>query len=199
MQNHYALVLDLYKIGAIQFGDYTLKSGHKTSIYINLRKIISYPDLLRRVAEAIWNEVKTCQFDHICGVPYAALPIATCVSLDHRIPMVMRRKEQKSYGTKQTIEGEFKQGESALIIEDVVTLGTSIIETGEALTEAGLTCTDVVAFIDREQGGKSLLEKKYRTHFVLSLTHLLDILLESGLLTADEQTTIQQFLKMRSA
>lgn len=199
MHKHKSLVIDLYRIGAIQFGDYTLKSGHKTSIYVNLRKIISYPDLLRSVAEAIWDEIKDCQFDHICGVPYAALPIATCLSLDHRIPMVMRRKEKKEYGTKQMIEGEFKPGQSALIVEDVVTLGESIIETGEALTTAGLKCTDVVAFVDREQGGRSLLEKKYRTHFVLSLTQVLDILSTSGLLTPVEQTTIQQFLKMRSA
>src|SRR5688500_1667526 len=89
------LITSLYQIGCIQLGHFTLKSGQTTSVYMNLRKIISYPEVMRMVAQAMWEETRNCQYDLICGVPYTALPIATCISLDHNIPMIMRRKEKK--------------------------------------------------------------------------------------------------------
>ena len=98
-----SLTLALYQIGAIQFGEFKLKSGEITSIYMNLRKIISYPQILRDVSAAMWNKVSGSQFDLVCGVPYTALPIATCMSLTHDIPMVMRRKKKKNYHTKPNI------------------------------------------------------------------------------------------------
>ncbi|MBV9576381.1 MAG: orotate phosphoribosyltransferase, partial [Gammaproteobacteria bacterium] len=90
-----AIITSLYQMGAIQFGEFQLKSGQTSSIYLNLRKIISYPELLRHVSNAMWNAVQACQFDLVCGVPYTALPIATCISLTHHIPMIMRSKEKK--------------------------------------------------------------------------------------------------------
>lgn len=189
-----SLILSLYQIGCIQFGEFKLKSGQTSSIYINLRKIISYPDMLRTVAQAMWQATQACHFDLVCGVPYTALPIATCLSLEHAIPMVMRRKEKKDYGTKQTIEGEFKAGQRCLIVEDVITTGGSLLETAQELENAGLQIDDVVALIDREQGGKKILEKKYKVHTLLSLSTILQTLLNSTQLTAAEQRCIQQFL-----
>jgi uridine monophosphate synthetase len=193
-----SLITSLYKIGAIQFGEFKLKSGQTSSVYMNLRKIISYPDILRSVAKAMWDATKDCQFDLVCGVPYTALPIATCISLDHGIPMIMRRKEKKDYGTKQMIEGEYKQGQRCLIIEDVITTGSSIIETASELEAAGLKVHDLVALIDREQGGKETLSQKYRIHTILSLSGILHSLLKSGLLTPAEQHIVDQFLKERA-
>ena len=95
MMNSENLIFALYKIGAIQLGEFKLKSGQTSSIYINLRKIISYPDLLRQISHAMWEKIHEQQFDLICGVPYTALPIATCISLEKNIPMIMRRKEKK--------------------------------------------------------------------------------------------------------
>jgi uridine monophosphate synthetase len=188
-----SLITSLYKIGTIQFGEFTLKSGQISPIYINLRKIISYPDILRTIAQAMWDGTRDCQYDLVCGVPYTALPIATCLSLDHHIPMIMRRKEKKDYGTKQMIEGEFKAGQSCLIIEDVITTGGSIIETAVELENAGLVVKDLVVLIDREQGGKQTLNQKYRTHTILTLSEIFDTLLQSSLLNDVEQQAIHQF------
>jgi orotate phosphoribosyltransferase len=198
MQNH-SLISSLFQIGAIQFGEFKLKSGQTSSIYINLRKIISYPDMLRTVAQAMWEKTRDCKFDLVCGVPYTALPIATCLSLDHNIPMIMRRKEKKDYGTKQMIEGEFKSGERCLIIEDVITTGGSIIETAVLLANAGLQVNDLVVLIDREQGGKENLTKQYHLHTILTLSEILATLLSSSLLNANERHIVEQFLLARSA
>lgn len=168
-----SLITSLYDIGAIQFGEFTLKSGQTSSVYINLRKIISYPNILRNIARAMWDKVTGCQFDLVCGVPYTALPIATCLSLEHNIPMIMRRKEKKAYGTKQMIEGVYQSGQSCLIIEDVITTGGSIIETANELEQAGIKINDLVVLIDREQGGKENLEAKYRVHSLFTLSQIL--------------------------
>ncbi len=72
---------------------------------------------------------KDIKFDTICGVPYTALPISTLMSVKMNKPMVLRRKEAKSYGTKQLIDGKFKKGNQCVIIEDVISTGSSILET----------------------------------------------------------------------
>ena len=188
-----ALVYSLYQIGAIQFGEFTLKSGKTSTVYINLRKIISYPELLRTIADAMWEATQSCQFDLVCGVPYTALPIATSISLDRNIPMVMRRKEKKDYGTKQMVEGDYQTGQRCLIIEDVITTGGSVIETAAELEACGLKIDDVVVLIDREQGGKENLAKKYRPRALLTLSDIFNTLLASDLLNAAERECIDQY------
>lgn len=187
------LITSLYQIGSIQFGEFNLKSGKVSSVYMNLRKIISYPDILRLVAKSMWEETTDCHFDLVCGVPYTALPIATCISLEHNIPMIMRRKEKKDYGTKQSIEGEFKPGQRCIVVEDVITTGGSIIETAIELENAGLHINDVIALVDREQGGKENL-KKYNTHSILTMSEILNFLLRSNLLNSTERNLIDKFL-----
>ncbi len=194
-----SLITSLYQIGVIQFGEFQLKSGQTSSLYINLRKIISYPDLLRTISKRMWDTLKDHRFDVVCGVPYTALPIATCLSLEHNIPMVMRRKEKKDYGTKQSVEGVFTPGQQCLVIEDVITTGGSIIETAEELEKSGLNISHVIALIDREQGGKQNLEKKYTVDTVLSLSTILQSLLQADFVKPAEKTIIEQYLLERSA
>lgn len=192
-----SLIVSLYQIGAIQFGEFELKSGQLSSVYMNLRKIISYPTLLRTISATMWSATNNQSFDLVCGVPYTALPIATSLSLEHHIPMIMRRKEKKDYGTKQSIEGEFHAGQKVLVIEDVITTGGSIIETTSELEQHGLIIEDVVALIDREQGGKETLEKQYRVHTIFTLSEALETLLQSSLLSDTERAHIDSYFKNR--
>lgn len=195
MQINTNLINALYQIGAIKFGEFTLKSGQASKIYLDLRQIVSYPEVMRAVASAIWEKVKACQFDVICGVPYTALPIATCLSLDHNIPMIMRRKEKKAYGTKQQIEGRFQAGQSCLIIEDVITTGSSILETTAELEAAGLKIKDLAILIDRQQGGKENLEQQnYHVHAVFTLQEIFQHLLKSDVLVSTERAIVESLI-----
>lgn len=190
-----SLIHSLYKIGAIKFGEFTLKSGKSSKIYLDLRQIVSHPSVLRDVAEAIWLQISQTTFDLVCGVPYTALPIATCISLLHNVPMIMRRKEKKDYGTKQQIEGAYQKGQRCLIIEDVITSGTSICETADELEAAGLIIQDTAVLIDREQGGAENLQKRhYHVHAVLTLNEILEELLHSHLLPESERHIVNQLL-----
>jgi orotate phosphoribosyltransferase len=200
IMNNEQLILNLYKIGAVKFGEFTLKSGKSSKIYLDLRQIISYPDVLRAVADNIWQTVANCQFELVCGVPYTALPIATCISLTHQIPMIMRRKEKKAYGTKQQIEGAFQPGQTCLIIEDLITTGSSIIETAEELEAVGLKIHDTALLIDREQDGKKNLEQKnYRVHSVLTLSEILTTLVKSNEVSEQDRHIIHSLILERNS
>src|SRR5215210_6990804 len=164
----------LLSAGCIKFGEFTLKSGLKSPIYIDLRRIISQPKLLEKVANAYLPILSTLEFSRIAGLPYAAIPIATAISLAGNYPMIYPRKEAKSYGTKADIEGEYHAGETVVVIDDLATTGGSKFEAIEKLTGVGLVVKDVVVLVDRQSGAKaSLALAGYSMHTVLTISQLL--------------------------
>ena len=150
---HFEIIDELFNIGSIKFGSFKLKNGMITPFYIDLRLIISYPPLLQKIADALWEKVNLLSFKRVCGVPYNAIPIATAMSLKHQIPMLLKRKEIKDYGTKKILEGAYEPHDECLLIEDVIVSGKSIFETLEALDYCQLSVHHVAVVVDREQGG----------------------------------------------
>ncbi|HEY5269188.1 MAG TPA: orotate phosphoribosyltransferase [Anaerolineales bacterium] len=197
MTDTIALLADgLLEAGCIKFGEFTLKSGLKSPIYIDLRQIITYPKLLEQVAAAYLPILKKLEFQRIAGLPYAAIPIATAISLQGGYPMIYPRKEVKEYGTKAEIEGEYHAGETVVVIDDLATTGGSKFEAIEKLTGAGLKVRDVVVLIDRQSGAKEALEAAgFRLHAVLTITELLDYWEKTGKVEQDKIAATRAFLK----
>lgn len=191
-----SLADNLLSAGCIKFGGFTLKSGINSPIYIDLRQIISYPKLLEQVGAAYLPLLKGLNFDRLAGLPYAAIPIATAVSLQGNYPMIYPRKEVKAYGTKAEIEGEFHAGETALVIDDLATTGGSKFEAIEKLTGAGLKVKDVVVLVDRQSGAKESLEQAgYSMYAVLTITQMLDHWEETGRVDKDKIEETRRFLR----
>jgi len=186
----------LLEAGCVKFGEFTLKSGLKSPIYIDLRLIISYPRLLAEVAQAYLPLISKLQFARIAGLPYAAIPIATAISLAGIYPMIYPRKEVKAYGTKAEIEGEYHPGETVVVIDDLATTGGSKFEAIEKLTGAGLVVKDVVVLIDRQSGAKESLEQAgFHLHAVLTITELLDHWENTEKVEKDKIEATRAFLK----
>jgi uridine monophosphate synthetase len=192
---HADLILDLARIGAVRFGQFTLKSGATSPIYIDLRLLASYPHVLSRVAAAYTELLRNIEYDRLAAIPYAALPIGTAVALQTGKPLIYPRKEVKGYGTRRAIEGEFKAGERAVVLDDLITTGGSKIEAIAPLTEAGLEIQDVVVFIDRESGGQETLSRMgLRLHAVLTLRSILDVLTKHGTIDRDQRAHVIDWL-----
>jgi uridine monophosphate synthetase len=125
--------------------------------------------------------LKELTFDRLAGLPYAAIPIATAISLAGNHPMIYPRKEAKAYGTKVEIEGEYHAGETVVIIDDLATTGGSKFEAIEKLTGAGLVVKDVVVLVDRQSGAKESLEQAgFSMHAVLTISEMLDYWEKAG-------------------
>ena len=170
-----ALVRRLHEIGAVRFGRFTLKSGIVSPFYIDLRVVISHPDVLARIGAVMAELVRPCRPDRIAGIPYAGLPLAVATSLAGGFPLVYPRREEKAYGTKRRIEGSFEAGEQVVVIDDIITDGASKFEAIEPLEAAGLVVRDLVILIDREQGGaERLAAKGYALHAVLTISQCFD-------------------------
>uniref|UniRef100_T1PCL7 Uridine 5'-monophosphate synthase n=1 Tax=Musca domestica TaxID=7370 RepID=T1PCL7_MUSDO len=192
-----ALALKLFEINAFKFGDFKMKVGINSPVYFDLRVIVSYPEVMQTVSNLIQDYIKEHNLNakHVCGVPYTALPLASIVSVQQNIPMLVRRKEAKAYGTKKLIEGIYSAGDTCLIVEDVVTSGSSILDTVKDLQSEGIVVTDAVVVVDREQGGAAnIANHSVRMHSLFTLSFLLNTLLEAGKIQRETVESVAKYI-----
>lgn len=186
---------DLLTAGCVRFGTFTLKSGAISPIYLDLRRLVSHPGLLARAAAAYLPSLSTLSFDRLAPLPYAALPIGAVISQQTGKPMVYPRKEVKEYGTKAEVEGEYREGETVVVVDDVATTGGSKFEAIHRLEGAGLKVRDVVVLIDRQSGAAAALaDAGYRLHAVFTLTDLLDHWERRGAVVAERAEAVRRFI-----
>jgi uridine monophosphate synthetase len=192
---HASIADALLEHGCIKFGQFTLKSGLSSPIYIDLRRLVGDPQLLSLVASAYLPVLRGLSFDRLAALPYAALPIGTAISLLGGWPLVYPRKDVKEYGTRVGVEGIFQPGERLVVIDDLATTGGSKFEAIERLSAVGLDVRDVVVLVDRQSGASQVLEKSgYRLHAVFTLSQLLDHWQATGKAHDEKIDAVRRFL-----
>lgn len=176
-QPHRDLILQLYDIGCIIFGDHVQASGAKFPYYIDLRKMISVPQIFYKIVGAYAEILQGLEFDRIAGIPYGSLPTATGLALRMERPMIFPRKEVKAHGTQRLIEGHYEPGEKVVVVDDILISGNSVMQGAEKLQSVGLEVKDIVVFIDHGGGVKDKLQAHgYRGHAVLTLSEIAETL-----------------------
>ncbi len=191
-----ALALKLHDLGCIRFGAFTLASGMQSPVYIDLRLLVSDPPTLALAAQVYASLLAGLIVDRLAGVPYAALPIATAISLETNLPLIYPRKEVKTHGRGRLIEGDYHPHERIIVIEDLVTSAGSLIETIHTLRGEGLQVTDAAVLIDREQGGPAnLAAAGVRLHAALTFGQLLDILFAAARIDRDQYESVRRYLE----
>lgn len=178
---HLDLILQLYDVGCILFGNFVQASGAVFPYYIDLRKIISNPQLFQQVLSAYAEILKDLSFDRIAGIPYGSLPTATGLSLQLNRPMIFPRKEVKAHGTRRLVEGHFEPGETAVVVDDILISGNSAMEGAAKLKSVGLEVQDIVVLLDHEQDVKGRLQTNgYQPHSVLTISEVVATLHQAG-------------------
>jgi uridine monophosphate synthetase len=188
------LILALFDIGCLLFGEYVQASGAVFNYYIDLRQIISDPNLFHRVLHAYAGLLEPLAFDRIAGIPYGSLPTATGLSLLLHKPLIYPRKEVKAHGARRLIEGDFEERDLVVVVDDILITGGSVLEGIGKLESSGLCVEDVVVFIDHggehdRRARERLSEAGYRVHAVLDIPRITRVLQSSGRLS-DAQSAL---------
>ena len=154
-------LIDLLKENEVFLeGDFTLSSGKKSNYYINMKKAITEPEILSTISSLITEKIKDDEIDKVAGPALGAVPIATAVSLESKLPLLMIRKEKKGYGTSKLIEGELLEGDNVIVVEDVSTTGWSLLKAIKAIQENGGNVKRAFVVVDRQEGAIEAFEKE---------------------------------------
>ncbi len=182
----------LWSLGAVQLGDFTLgRTTLHSPVYVNLRLLISNPQALRRAARVMFEEVQTLSrmrhprvqpFQRVCGIPFGGLHLATAFSLHSKVPMIYTHPSRERDGGSTFVEGLHNRDETVLLIDDLITSGGNVLETGAFLQmSAGLKVRDILVLLDREEGSRERLKQHgYNLISILGLETMLNYLMASG-------------------
>ena len=150
-------------------------------------EIISNPQVFETIITAYANILKGLAFDRIAGIPYGSLPTATGLSLRLNYPMIFPRKEVKAHGARRLVEGNFHEGETVVVVDDILITGASAMEGSKKLKSVGLNVQDIVVFIDHESGAKEALQENgYLGHAVLTMSETSETLYEARRIDSEQ-------------
>jgi len=191
------LIQLLLRTGAIKFGTFTLASGKLSPYYIDLRLLPSYPEAFRKIlgfyVALAKTEIGLKNFDRIVGIPTAGIPFSAVLAFNLEKPFLYVRKEIKTHGRERRVEGLLMPGDHVLLVDDLITTGTSLLGAADAVTAEGAVVKNVLVLIDREEGGKQALSKLgIKLHYLLKISEAAKTLYEVG---AIEQEQLKAILK----
>ena len=197
-----SLALQLFDVGAIKFGAFKLKlhevkpGAPLSPIYIDLRIVRSFPEVISSVVEVYEGLMQGVRFDLYADVPTAVTPFVAILSYKTRIPMISPRIVEKEHGTKHRIDGIFEAGQVALLIDDLITKADSKLKAISILEDNGLRVYDVIVLIDREQGGSQELKKLgYACRSAFKLKKLLNFYSESEKISQEQYVKTVTYLE----
>ena len=199
------LAQTLYDLGGVQFGNFTVsESAVSSPVFVNPKVLISNPTALRVASKLMQQKMNLAQslrrprvhpFAVVAGVPVGGLLLASAYSLETNIPLIYARIRPEGTG-KRGIEGRFNAGETALIIDDLITRGSSILETAELLQENGLKVKDVIVLVDREHGAAERLRRhSYNLMSILKLDVMLTHYKSRGLISEETYNICAEYLR----
>ena len=177
----------LYKNNIIRFGNFTLASGKNSSYYVDLRLIPSYPHQFRKMIKNLQNLIveKTGldDFDCLASVPTGGLVVTSALAIEIVKPLIYVRSKPKEHGTAKSIEGKISAGMKVVMVDDVMTTGTSVLNGINQLKEAGLLVSDLYVIINRLEGAdKALSDIGVQTHQLTDILEITDILFQEKLI-----------------
>ena len=174
MDNKKNLVNELKTCGAIQYGHFVLTSGAVSDYYVDIKKASTNPQVLSSIADEI-EPIARENYDLIAGMELGAVPLIVALSLKTMIPFVIVRKQKRTHGTGKQIEGETVANKKVLIVEDVTTSGSSVINTIQILRQNKANIDTVITVVDRESGAREKIEKlDLRFHPLVTVDDILD-------------------------
>jgi len=180
----------LFKNDIIKFGEFTLASGKKSSYYVDLRLVPSYPLEFRKMVKYLENEIiqdiGLDKFDSIVSVPTGGLVIASALAIETVKPLIYVRSKPKDYGTSKSVEGKIHDNMKVVMIDDVATTGGSVVNAIKSLKEVNVTIKDAYVIVNRMEGAKeSFSELGVQMHSVLDILQITEILYEQNLIQQD--------------
>jgi orotate phosphoribosyltransferase len=190
----------LFKVDAVKFGVFKLSSGKASPYYIDLRVIPSFPDAFHEICESyaqyLTDQIGAKNFNRIAAIPIAGIPFASQVAYNLNKPFIYIRKGIHLSGRERRVEGVLASGDKVLLIDDLITTGFSLKESTDAVRAEGGVVSDAVVFLDREEGGKELLEKNgVKLHSVLKISEIAKTLYEMGAIDRESLKTILKQIK----
>jgi len=176
----------LHQKGIIKFGEFILASGKKSSYYVDLRLVPSYPHEFRKMVKFLQNEITQNigldNFDSIVSVPTGGLVIASALAIETVKPLIYVRSKPKDYGTSKSVEGKIYDGMKVVMIDDVATTGGSVVNAIKSLKEVNISVKDVYVIVDRMEGAEHVLsELGVNMHSILNIVQITETLYEQNL------------------
>lgn len=190
------LLEGLIRTECFKLGSFVLKSGITSPFYVDLRRVASDPKVLRLAGKAYAQLMASLDFDRVAGIPVAALPLSTAASMETGTPMIFPRIPPKAHGTGNAVEGEYRAGEKALLLDDLITTGKSKQEAIEVLRAEGLVVTDLVVLLERGVAGRKDMEAAgVKLHAFAQIEEFFTVAKSLGLIDAAKEAELLQFTR----
>lgn len=151
------MIRRLKEVGAVKFGEFTLSSGQRSNVYVDIKHACTYPDVLKLITELMAEKVKDLEFDKIACIELGGVPLAVALSMKIGKPLVIFRKRRKDYGIKDDCIGIIEEGEGFVVVEDVTTTGRSALSVVERVEKRGGNVVAILSVVNRGARIQNLL------------------------------------------